>query len=203
MKNDTDLRVVKTLDNIRRSFFELLRTKKLNEITVKGICDGARCSRNTFYMHYPYKEALYEQIVDECIATVQYGFRPLDKRAQETDKQYISRSINNSVEAIYAARELLSVILHSDSSNTFCWRLTDAVRASMLEGSARLSPEGSDSVAYQLIARYCASGIVGFLLGWLENPDMGVEEAEQILSSLHYGPFSVGLSQLRAYGGGG
>ena len=45
----TDLRVLKTRDNIRRAYLELLRTHTAKEITVTQICRLARINRGTFY----------------------------------------------------------------------------------------------------------------------------------------------------------
>lgn len=81
MKEKTDMRIIKTRANLRNSLLKLLQKKTMNEISVKEICDIAQCSRNTFYMHYPYKEALYEELIDLCIMQIQQIFTaPLQKK---------------------------------------------------------------------------------------------------------------------------
>lgn len=197
MKKDADLRVQKTLHNIRKSMMELLAQKTVSEITVKEICDGAKCSRNTFYLHYPYKEALYEEILDDCIAKVQSGFINLIKGVDETEMEYTKRCVHSFVTALYEAKPMLTTILFSDSTNTFCCRLTNAVREALLNESSRISSEAADSETYKLIARYCASGVVGFFLGWFEDTDMDISEAESILLALHSSPFILGLKYLQ------
>ena len=73
MKNENDLRVIKTQSNIRAAFVSLMEEKPLAAISVKDICDRALCSRNTFYMHFPYKEAVLEQITQDCVNEVLKG----------------------------------------------------------------------------------------------------------------------------------
>lgn len=197
MKKETDLRVQKTLGNIRESMMELLRKKTVSDITVKEICHGARCSRNTFYLHYPYKEALYEEILDDCIDKVQSGFTNLIKAADETDEEYTKRCVHSFIVALYEAKPMLEIILHSDSTNTFCCRLTNAVREALLGESARLSKSAAESETYKLIARYCSSGIVGFFLGWFEDTRLSIADAEKILLALHSSPFILGLDYLQ------
>lgn len=197
MEKETDLRVQKTLHNIRESMMELLCQKTVSEITVKEICEGARCSRNTFYLHYPYKEALYEEILDDCIGKVQRGFTNLIKANNETDTEYTKRCVHSFIIALYEARPMLEIILRSDSTNTFCCRLTNAVREALLNESARISSDAVDSETYKLIARYCASGIVGFFLGWFEDTRLSISDAEKILLALHSSPFVLGLDYLR------
>lgn len=64
MKNESDLRAIKTEENLRNALISLLHEKELKKITVKDICDKAKCSRNAFYFHYQYKEDLYDAIID-------------------------------------------------------------------------------------------------------------------------------------------
>lgn len=199
MEKDSDLRVVKTRANLRKSLLSLLEKKPISEITVTEICDGAACGRNTFYLHYPYKEALYEQLLDESIAKVESGFYVLERMPGETEEEYIGKSIHNAVTAMYNAKDILRTILASDSTHLFCRRLTTSVRKCMLEGSRPLSEAGTDSPEYQLISHYCASGIVGFLLGCFEDERISAAQAEEVLRSLHTAPFAVGYHYLTEY----
>ncbi len=72
--NKNDLRVKKTIQNLKNSLLILLKEKEIKEITVKDICDKAQCSRNAFYSHYMYKEDLYEELLMDCYETIRYAF---------------------------------------------------------------------------------------------------------------------------------
>jgi AcrR family transcriptional regulator len=52
MTEKIDLRVVKTRENIKNTFSELLLEKDFSSIAVQNICDRALIGRSTFYDHY-------------------------------------------------------------------------------------------------------------------------------------------------------
>ncbi|MDS0524333.1 TetR/AcrR family transcriptional regulator [Clostridium sp. SHJSY1] len=67
MKNKTDLRILKTCENIKRTFSQLLLEKSFKEITVQNICDKALIGRSTFYDHYYDKYDLLTKMVEEIL----------------------------------------------------------------------------------------------------------------------------------------
>lgn len=76
---NNDKRVQKTLKEINHSFLELAKTKRIDKITVKEICDYANISRSTFYEHFEdlpsYIKRLKTSLVEGYIeASVNYRF---------------------------------------------------------------------------------------------------------------------------------
>lgn len=67
MSTKMDLRVIKTMKNIRESFISLLEHKKFNDITVQNILDTALINRTTFYKYYKDKYDLAEQLATEFL----------------------------------------------------------------------------------------------------------------------------------------
>lgn len=65
---ETDLRVIKTQENIRDSFLACLEEYGFLDMTVKNITERARINRSTFYKHYADKYDLRDKYVDEVIA---------------------------------------------------------------------------------------------------------------------------------------
>ena len=65
MTNKTDLRVLKTRENIKTAFINLLLIKDFKDITIQNIIDEALIGRSTFYDHYCDKYDLLKQLVDE------------------------------------------------------------------------------------------------------------------------------------------
>lgn len=55
-----DLRIQKTLREIRRAFLSLAAEKPLERITVKELCDRALINKATFYSHYDNLDLLIE-----------------------------------------------------------------------------------------------------------------------------------------------
>jgi AcrR family transcriptional regulator len=67
MNKKTDLRILKTRENIKTSFINLLLVKNFKDITVQNIIDEALIGRSTFYDHYYDKYDLLEHLVNEIL----------------------------------------------------------------------------------------------------------------------------------------
>lgn len=72
MTNKTDLRVLKTRENIKTSFINLLLIKDFKDITIQNIIDEALIGRSTFYDHYCDKYDLLKQLVDELLTDFRF-----------------------------------------------------------------------------------------------------------------------------------
>ena len=63
----TDLRIEHTKQSIKTALLTLLHNKKLEQITVKELCEKAKINRATFYSHYASLPGLMEEIeYEEC-----------------------------------------------------------------------------------------------------------------------------------------
>ena len=68
MKGETlDRRIRKTRRVIRQCLTELLKTKRIQDITVREISEKADINRGTFYLHYRDIFDLMEQIENELL----------------------------------------------------------------------------------------------------------------------------------------
>lgn len=52
---------------IHRAFFDLLREKGFDRVTVTDICKRSDINRGTFYLHYDDKYALLDEVIDEAL----------------------------------------------------------------------------------------------------------------------------------------
>ena len=62
-----DLRIQKTRQAIREAFVSLRTTKNLEQITVKELCQQARISKGTFYLHYRSISDVLTEMQDELL----------------------------------------------------------------------------------------------------------------------------------------
>lgn len=67
MNNITDLRVVKTLENIKNGFAICIKQKTFTTITVRDITSAAKINRSTFYKYYEDKFQLRELLVKSTL----------------------------------------------------------------------------------------------------------------------------------------
>ena len=65
-----DLRIQKTLRNIRAAFIELAKEKPIDNITVKELCERALINKATFYLHYENLGELIAILEDEYVKEI-------------------------------------------------------------------------------------------------------------------------------------
>ena len=65
LKGNEDLRVIKTIESIKKAFDELICEKDYEKITVKELCDKARINKKTFYHYYETLDFLLAEMQSE------------------------------------------------------------------------------------------------------------------------------------------
>ncbi len=194
MKNENDLRVIKSRANICSGFIELLAEKPLADITIQEICDRALCSRNTFYAHFPYKEAVLEYMRNDCIDQIVQSCEA-DGKEVLISPQAIWNCVFNTLSSASKVKERLCFLLQYDRSSTMAL-LADKLYEHCLSFTA-IRPGSADyPVAYDFYSRYISCGIAGFIVSWLEHPDVSKEEACRMLHKIHSEPFKVAAAEL-------
>lgn len=188
----SDPRVLRTEYHIKQCFFELLKKKPADEISVKELCEMAHCSRNTFYTHFEYKDNLYRQIVEELILDCLQGFYALTCRISEQTDETIDQYIENFMNGFSQNADKLRIILVSDRNGYFRAKLQEKTLDAMLQTSSQSSGLNTDTAEWKLILRYSSAGIIEFVSFWLQTPEISLARAKQILrdlmdSSMHMG----------------
>lgn len=115
MENKQDLRVVKTRNNIKSSFIQLLREKDFNNITVQDILDKALINRKTFYNHYQDKYDLAEQLIHEFFNEFTFFFELRTGHFSSMDS--FLNQVNAMYKELYEQRDLILALwnIHTES----------------------------------------------------------------------------------------
>lgn len=56
-----DLRVIKTKRALHEALVELLKNRRLEQVTISELCRVANVNRGTFYLHYARVEDVFEE----------------------------------------------------------------------------------------------------------------------------------------------
>jgi len=179
-----DRRVEKTKNNIKSAYFELLKTKPADKITVQEICDLANCSRNTFYMHYLYKENLYESTLNECVDSVLDSFKPHGKIRSQKDLYLVDEYVSQFLNGIEKNEDTLKVIIHSDTRYQFSRKLSEAIFETLQQSTKTAGYNNAESFQYKLMCRYTAFGFVEFSFYWLEHKELELSELKSVLHDI-------------------
>lgn len=107
MEHKIDLRVIKTQNNIKHTFIDLLNEKDFDQITVKDILDRALINRSTFYKYYTDKFDLAKTITEEIIA----DYSPfLEERFADRKGDDLSQYIKSVYDRLLEQRKTLCAL---------------------------------------------------------------------------------------------
>lgn len=118
MEQKLDLRVIKTQNNIKNTFIQLLHQKDFQHITVQSILDKSLINRSTFYKYYTDKYDLAESIIQDILK--EYSFF-LDERFSGKEKDDLLQIIKNVYDKSYEEKEILSALwtINTDSIHLY------------------------------------------------------------------------------------
>lgn len=98
--NHKDLRFIKTEQQIKQAFFDLVNKTDFENITVSNICKKAMISRFTFYSHYNDKEQLLQSLFDELENNLINSVNPsiLDQASKGDFKESARRCVHDALQ---------------------------------------------------------------------------------------------------------
>lgn len=183
IKEQTDLRVIKTKKAIHDAFLDLIQTKGYDKITVQDIAKKAMINRNTFYLHYTDKFDLMEQ-------TWQYYFNTLNNDSVDCgetppvlDKQLFITLIKKILDAINENIDFFYIMATHNTQTQF----TEKLKQSIYDFNLKQRKGKTMSKNSQIRFEYMVSGMVGVVMLWiLEHEVMKVDNVIQQLVEIHF-----------------
>ena len=100
---ENDLRVIKTKKTIENSFWNLLKKKDFEKITIKEITDQALIGKTTFYYHYVDKYDLAQKLLDKYLNEYKIT---LSKRLQTGIQSKLLDALNTLSSKILLLRKI-------------------------------------------------------------------------------------------------
>ena len=180
--NFTDLRIMKTQEQLQNALLELLETKELKEITVKEICDRAGISRNAFYQHYGYKEDLYDQMVARATEGIRDSLTPVIPDASHLSQDAVVSYAKHIVEGISQVRDLIYVMLKNDNG-IFLRQLTDLIFGQNLTNALSFF-DIEDSRELRLYYEFLSGGMSAFIIKWVLEGGLTEDQAVSLMSNI-------------------
>ena len=160
-----DRRKRKTQKVISEVFYQLLKKKSYEEISVSQICQEADINRGTFYLHFIDKDDLLEKsIAHEMQELVNYC-----EANSETSNQL---KLEKTFEYIKNHREQLSRLLNADKQGFFAQFQIDYLMEQMTGQS-------------YLTSIFFAHGLVGLLEHYLVNDISEMEISQEMERIIH------------------
>ena len=185
-----DRRVRKTKKILRECLTQLLKSKKIQDITVRELTEMADLNRGTFYLHYKDVFDLLEQMEDELLIS----FSQLLNQLDATNRGVPPRQV--LAEIFSMAREnadLAEILLGENGDLNFLNRLKALIREKCLRDWMALVRGGSGA-DFEACCAFISSGSVGLVHHWLQT---GMAQSPQELAVLAERIILHGMSALK------
>ena len=194
MKGETlDRRIRKTRRVIRQCLTELLKTKRIQDITVREISEKADINRGTFYLHYRDIFDLMEQIENELLEELEDVLNHFKASDLLSNPALVFTRVFHLVKE---NSDMVSILIGQNGDINFVNRLKDIVREKCLKdwmelfrpgaGGGRQTSRSSqntllDDSAFEAYYSFTVTGCFGLVQYWL---DSGLKETPEQLASL-------------------
>lgn len=170
-------RILYTKKIIKESLIELLKNKKIHQITVTDICKSANINRGTFYTHYKDAYDLLQSMEDEF-------FNQILEYIEETPvEDYKDVLLLKALELIKNNKELCKILFcHHMESNIMDRIILLANKADI---DKLISSSKVNDVFLDYFIKYNVGGVFSVVQTWLENDlNESLEEIVAIINNI-------------------
>lgn len=194
-----DRRIARTRQALNDALIETLKTKPMDRISVKELCERADINRSTFYLHYESLQDLYQMSVESLYEEVRQSL----ERFVEKDRGWLDMIfydgevrlpiIRHILSFLYDNRGLIQVLIAADEHGDFLKPFYESGKESVLQTLRESGAPVAESVAVYYY-HYVASGLIGLTLQWVEN---GMKESPDEITALLEHLIAYGAAALR------
>ena len=183
MKRTRDIRVIRTQTALLEALEELIKTKKLSNITITELCTAAKINRNTFYYHY---NNIFE-FLDEHKQIILEDLNEISEISKTHNKQ-------NLVEVFTVLKKhphFLNILISPNCDLDF---FNEIFESATSKSSIIFSKDPSNlSNKERLLCSYCNAGCNAVIITWIMNgmKETPEEIADFIWTSSKQGVFSL------------
>lgn len=176
-KEAADRRVRKTKKILRQCLVQLMKEKKIQQITVKELTDMADLNRGTFYLHYRDVFDLLEQLENEMFDEFN---QVIDRYRERRSTEEIPHLFEEVYDFILKNQDLATILLVENGDFNFMNRLRLVIRDKCLNDWGQLFSTADPSLFMPYYA-FIVSGCVGLVQYWIRN---GFKETPRELAGI-------------------
>ena len=158
-----DKRILKTKSNLKSALVELLKTHKIEDISIVELTTLANVNRKTFYLHYNEVSSVFKEIENSTYEKVKNKISTFNINA-ETVEQFLNELFSIFVNDPY----VLTIMRNTPYSKTF----TNILEKALIEEVNRKYEQINNtnvSTLLQYTIAYHVFGSVRLFYTWLKN----------------------------------
>lgn len=161
-------RRLETHDRLIEAGTELFAEGGLSAVTSTAIAHRAGVATGTFYLHFPDKHALFEELVATALEEMRPHFDP-DLASPRSEKE-MRRDLERVVEVVERRQNLIRAVFDRGESSGLAGRIQDRIAIRLETLFTRLFPELGISLHPGAAAQARAALIVRVIAWWAEDP---------------------------------
>lgn len=163
-----DRRKRKSQKVILETFIHLLTKKKIEEITVKEICELADINRGTFYLNFIDKFDLLNEAIERELSNLEsYCVLSFKENVEET-----KNALSQSIDYLYAHKETIQLLYSADKEHYLKVKIKQQIALTLKEVSPSL---------HKIDSEFLVSGITGVFENWFEDFSISTVEMKERL----------------------
>ncbi len=114
-----DKRVIKTKQDIKNGFLNLLKIKNYNDITIENILKESNVARSTFYEHFKSKEDILSSLSEDIFTHITSINLEKELHHDFSSKNNFKDLLLHMFYHFYEDKEILKIIFENESRGTF------------------------------------------------------------------------------------
>lgn len=181
-KKKPDRRIRKTETQLRKGLLELLKKKRIQDITVQELVDEVDINRSTFYLHYKDIYDLLEHIEYDYFEDFNAFItsHEIKNKSNSINKTKVTDTLIDYFKFLKENKDLITVLIGYNGDPSFSKRqiqtLTTTICNSMYDDLNILRNQQSEDVF-----EYCIYGSIGLVRNWVIN---GYTESPEFIGTL-------------------
>lgn len=165
MKNEkTDRRARYTRMVLKESLIELLKEKRISNISIKEICERADINRSTFYSHYQDQYDLVHQVEQEVLGEIR---EYLDSYSFDANESESLQLMNRIFQYIAGNGELCKTLLGENGNIDFQKEVMMIVQSQCIKEWTERRSVDPDTAEY--LYTFTINGSIGIIQRWLKG----------------------------------
>lgn len=163
MKNKTDLRIIKTKNNLYLSLINLLKTKTFEEIKVSDICKESLINRSTFYAHFEDKYELMASLINDLKKELESELDKIEKDL--TTKEYYLEMIKIFLDHIEGKEDIYKSIMINNKNSIIMDMIYDTISNDL---NNKIKSDRID-IPTDIVSSFYIAAVVNVGIEWLKN----------------------------------
>jgi AcrR family transcriptional regulator len=162
-----DRRIVKSKKALKDSILALMQKKDFKDISITEIVQEADLNRGTFYKHYPYKEDLLNEIIDDVISDLIASYREPYKDRETFEVNKLTSHAIKVFEHVKKHANFYTLMVDSNALPGFQYKLCDILKNLSIQDFD--DHDHDSSVNRELLSSYHSYAIFGMIIEWING----------------------------------